>query len=232
MQEKLMRHLDKSTFTYEEAINEIRTRDNLEPIPEHLGDFIIAAISVTTGIPVYVIKPVITRTKDVNDRTVTEYGAETEYLFKADKGRGKGSNLVILVYNGIDYYAPAVPKEIVKLTRARSQATTHLKDAVDLINGIMEEIPGSAARDALSKSLSFMGAAKTYLEGAQLASGTTTTTNFPVEMPIPVPVSTAAATKMAHKRAAASVPDILPPEKKVKKLKTNSLNVKRSIKLH
>ena len=59
MLKKLEKHLDKSKFTYEQAVTEIINRDNLEPIPDLLGDFILAAISIVTGLPIIVIKPSI-----------------------------------------------------------------------------------------------------------------------------------------------------------------------------
>ena len=59
MLKKLKKHLDKSKFTYEQAVTEIINRDNLEPIPDLLGNFILAAISIVTGLPIIVIKPSI-----------------------------------------------------------------------------------------------------------------------------------------------------------------------------
>ena len=64
---KLQHHLDKRDKTYKEAVIEIKQRDDDQPIPPALGDFIIAAISLTTMIPIFVIYPTVDRTKDVND---------------------------------------------------------------------------------------------------------------------------------------------------------------------
>ena len=46
---KLQRHLDKTKLSYKQAVTEIMTHDNLEPILDLLGDFILAAISVVIG---------------------------------------------------------------------------------------------------------------------------------------------------------------------------------------
>lgn len=211
----LQRHLDKQSLSYKAAVTEIINRDNAEEIPEALGDFIIAAISATTHLPVYVVHPVIERTTDVNQRPVTQYGAQTEYLFRSDKNRGKGSNILIMVYNGLDYYAPAVPKEIAKLTRNTSTAITHIGDAINLVENILEELPSSLARDSLTKSISFMRAGRTHLQSTTLATGTTDSTNFPTEVPVPKPVSAATAAKSAHKRAASTI-SFQPPEKRKK----------------
>ena len=57
------------------------THDNLEPIPELLGDFILAAISVIIGRPIIVVKPTIERKQDANLMPVTNYYANVDYLF-------------------------------------------------------------------------------------------------------------------------------------------------------
>ena len=46
---KLQQHLDKTKLSYEQAVTEIMTHDNLEPLPKLLGDFILAVISVVIG---------------------------------------------------------------------------------------------------------------------------------------------------------------------------------------
>ena len=228
MFDKLEIHLQKSKLSYAQIVEAIHTCDNQEPIPDNTGEFIIAAISLTTNIPDYVVKSLIKRSQDNNLRTITEYSVETQYLFKNDKARGKGSNLIILVYNGIDYYVPAVPKEIVKLSHACSMATTHLSDALKLVTSVIDEIPGSAARDALSKGINFMGAAKCYLEGTKLATGAADPTHFPVEIAVPAPISSTTVAKMAYKRAAATV-GMAPLKRNRRKQMKNSMQGKKSM---
>ena len=77
---KLQQHLDKTKLSYKQAITEIITCDNLEPIPELLGNFILAAISVVIGQPIVVVKPTIERKQDQNLMPVTNY-ANVDYLF-------------------------------------------------------------------------------------------------------------------------------------------------------
>ena len=50
---KLQHHLDKQPLSYKDAILEIHSRDSDEEIPPPLGDFILAAISLTIGIPIF-----------------------------------------------------------------------------------------------------------------------------------------------------------------------------------
>ena len=64
----------------------------------------------------------------------------------------------MLVYNGIDHYAPAVPKQITTLMSAVPNAKTCLVDAINQVEDMLETVPPSDARVALTKSLRFMGA--------------------------------------------------------------------------
>ena len=133
---------------------------------------------------------------------VTNYYANVDYLFHKDKKAGKGSDLLLMVWNGIDYYAPALPKEIVNLTKSTTSMTTHLGDAIKLIEKVSEDIPGSTASDALTKSLRYMRAPKSHLERAQLATGTASMTQKTPDVPVPSSLPVQSLAKIAHKCAA------------------------------
>ena len=211
----LQPHLNKQSLSYKEAVEAINDRDNVEEIPEALGDFIIAAISLTTHIPVYVVYPTSEKTKDAGTmRIITKFGAKTEYLFRKDcnKATTPHPSLVIMVYNGIYYCAPTTPREIGKLTRNNSNAVTHLDDAETLIESLLEDLPPSAAWNSISNSLRFMRAVSDHLSNTSLATGTTSTTGPPSEVSVPKPAAMATVTKSAHHHPAA-VLDQPPPEK-------------------
>ena len=78
---KLQHHLDKQPLCYKDAVLKINSRDSDEEIPLALGDFILAAISLTIGIPIFLIYPTVERLKDNNDRPVVTNAAHMEYLF-------------------------------------------------------------------------------------------------------------------------------------------------------
>ena len=61
----LRTHLDKTKFSYKEAVEMIRDMDD-DPIPSNLGDFVLAAISKVIGKTITLVKPVIERQKDRN----------------------------------------------------------------------------------------------------------------------------------------------------------------------
>ena len=212
---KLQHHLDKQEKTYKEAVIEIKERDEVQPIPEALGDFVIAAISLTMKIPVFVIYPTVDRTTDVNNRPVTQNHANIEYLFRQDanKARTRSADLVVMVFNGLDYYAPTLPREIASMSRNCAAASTFIEDAFNIINKVHSSLPTSTARESLAKSLKFMRAANAHLEGTSLATGTACGTSLPVEVPIPKPSSMQRVAKTAYKRAAATISEA-PPEKK------------------
>ena len=132
---KLQHHLDKQPLCYKDAILQIHSRDSDEEIPPALGDFILAAISLTIGIPIFLVYPTVERSKDNNDRPIVTNAAHTEYLFREDANRAKNRtlNLLVVVYNGIDYYAPTAPKEVAPMTRNCTTASTHIEDAIELV---------------------------------------------------------------------------------------------------
>ena len=212
---KLQFHLDKQDMTYMDAVLEINKKYGDEQIPLALGDFILAAISLTIKIPIYVIYPTVQHTKNVDDCPVTKFIPNIEYLFWKDANRAKTKSLdlIVVVYNGLDYYAPTVPKEIAHMMRNCTRASTHIKDAVSLIDKIVLDLPPSTAHDSLTKSLKFMRAANLHLEGTSLTTGTAVSTGMPFEVPILKTATAASVAKLVHKRAAASLGEA-PPEKK------------------
>ena len=211
----LQPHLDKQSLSYKEAVEAINDRDNVEEILEVLGDFIIAAISLTTHIPVYVVYLTSEKMKDAGTmHTITKFGAKTDYLFWKDcnKAMTPHPSLVIMVYNGINYYAPTILRDIGKLTRNSSNAVTHLDDAETLIKSLLEDLPPFAAQNSISNSLRFMRAASDHLSNTSLTTGTTSMTDLPSEVSVPKPAAMAMVMKSVHHHAAA-VLDQPPPEK-------------------
>ena len=156
MATKLQPHLDKQLLTFQQEVEEINAQDNLEDIPEELGDFIITAISRTMGIPIYIVYLTMEKHQDAGTlRTVTKYDAKMEYLFHKDwnKASAPHPSLVVKAYNGIDYYVLTIPKEIGKMTSNTSNAITHLDDAENFIETIVEDLPPSVCKTNLQKLL-------------------------------------------------------------------------------
>ena len=153
--------------------------------------------------------------KDVNDRPVMKFMPNIEYLFRKDAkwAKTKSPDLIVVVYNGLDYYTPTAPKEIVHMTRNCTTASTHIEDSVGLIAKNVLDLPPSTAHDSLMKSLKFMWAVNLHLEGTSLTTGTAVSTGMLFEVPIPKTVTSSSVAKSAHKRAAASLGEA-PPEKK------------------
>ena len=211
---KLQHHLDKQPLSYKDAVLQINSRDSDEEIPPALGDFILAAISLTIGIPIFLVYPTVECSKDNNDRLIVTNAAHTEYLFQKDANRAKNCMLDLLVvfYNGIDYYAPTAPKVVAPMMRNCTVASTHIEDAIELVTKIVDDLPPSNACVSLSKSVKLMWAANSHLEGASLATGTRALASLPVDVPILKVTASSVVMKMAHKRVATSIGQA-PPEK-------------------
>ena len=173
------------------------------------------AISLTIKLPIYVIYLTVECTTDANDRPVTKYFKNIEYLFckDANKAKSQSPDLIVIVYNGLDYYAPTVPKEIAHMTHNVTTASTHIEDAVSLVDKIVLDLPPSTTHDSLMKSLKFMWAVNIQLEGTSLATGTAVSTGMPVEVLILKPTSLSSVVKLVHKRVTASLGQA-PPEKR------------------
>ena len=216
---KLQPHLDKQLLMYQQAVEEINARDNLEDIPEALGNFIIAAISLMTGIPIYIVYQTMEKHQDAGTLcTVTKYGAKMEYLFRKDRNKASGlhPSLVVMAYNSIDYYALTIPKEIGKMTRNTSNAITHLEDAENLIETIVEDLPPSVCKSNLQKSLQYMRASHALLTCTSFTTGTTDGAGVPSEVPVPKPSASLTVMKTVHRHPAAML-DEVPPEKRKNK---------------
>ena len=211
--EKLKFHLQKTKMTYQEAVEEIKTRDLDERIPLHLGDFILAAISLVIKHPITVVKPTMMQERDRNNIKRPVYGVEVEHLFTDDNRRRNNNELILMIFNGLDHYAPGAPKEISKMMNAASTATSSLSDSIKQVEEILETVPPSAARQELVRSLKYMGAAKEHLCSAKLATGTTVKAQGGTQsVPVPTPMNTADAAKCARKRASSAL-QLAPPAK-------------------
>ena len=99
------------------------------------------------------------------------------------------------------------------MTRNCTAASTHIEDVIELVTKIVDNLPPSNAHVSLLKSVKFMRAANSHLEGTSLATGTTALALMPVDVPIPKAKASSVVMKMAHKRVAASIGQA-PPEKR------------------
>ena len=140
---KLQFLLDNQDMCHRDAVLEINKQDGDEDIPSALGDFILVAISLTIKLPIYVIYLTVECTTDANDQPVTKYFPNIEYLFHKDvnKAKSQSPDLIVMVYNGLDYYAPTVLKEIAHMTCNVMTASMHIEDTVSLVDKIVLDLP-------------------------------------------------------------------------------------------
>ena len=205
-------HLDKQELSYMDAVLEINAHDTDEAIPPALGDFILGAISLTTDTPIYIIYLTVEHTQDVNCMPVTTNIPNVEYLFRKDinKAKTRSPDLVVVVYNGLDYYAPTAPREVAAMTHDCTTASTQLEDAVNLIKYVVGDLPPSSARDLLSKLLQFMGAAQGLLEVQAWQQEQQLVQACPLRFLTQKCLVQESVAKSAHKRVATAVREVLP----------------------
>ena len=99
------------------------------------------------------------------------------------------------------------------MMRNTSNAITHLDDAENLIETIVEDLPPSVCKTNLQKSLQYMRASCASLTCTLLTTGTTDGAGVPSEVPVPKPSASLTVTKTTHHCADATL-DEAPPEKR------------------
>ena len=89
-------------------------------------------------------------------------------------------------------------------------AALNLIEVFNIINKVHFLSPTLTAR---AKSLKFMRATNSHLEGTSLSTGTPCSASLPVEVPIPKPLSSQHVAKTVYKQAASMLSEV-PPEKR------------------
>ena len=83
---------------------------------------------------------------------VTQNNVNIEYLFQQDanKAQTRSSDLVVMVYNSLDYYAPTLPREIALMSWNCPAAFNLIEDAFNIINKVHFLLPSSTAHESLA----------------------------------------------------------------------------------
>ena len=115
------------------------------------------------------------------------------------------------------------------MTRNTSNAITHLDDAENLIETIVEDLPPSVCKTNLQKLLQYMRASRGLLTCTLLTTGTTDGAGVPSEVPVPKLSVSLTVTKTVHRCAAATL-DKVPPEKRQNETDVKFLKQKKDYK--
>ena len=156
----LKEHVDKTELSYSEICEHFANAKSTSVIPHGTGDFIIFATQLFIKQPIIIIKPYIKTKKKKTDND--DYGIEKVYLNDEDKNLSPDEFAIVMVFNGLNYYAPAMESIICDLSGDLTSVRTHTKDALDRANLLLSKIPQSSCKDSLSKAALHMRAARRF----------------------------------------------------------------------
>ena len=102
------------------------------------------------------------------------------YLNDEDKNLSPDEFTIVMVFNRLNYYAPAMETIICDLSSDLTSVRTHTADTLDRTNLLPSKIPQSGCKDSLSKAaLHMQGSARDFLCSTHVTTGTTNSTaNF------------------------------------------------------
>ena len=181
----LQPHVEKTELSFSELCEHFANAKSNSIMLHAGGDFIIFACRLFIKQPIVIVKPYIKPKKKRSDDD--EYGFQKVYMNEEDANLSPDDFGIVMVFNGLNYYAPAMEKVICGLSDDLTSVHTHTVDALDRANELLAKLPPSGCRDSLSKAALHMRAAKDFLRGTHVTTGTTNIApNFAVNIPVPL----------------------------------------------
>ena len=172
-------------MSYQEICEHFARATSESRIPHGAGDFMIFATRLFLDEPIVIIKPSI-RTKGRQEDN--EYVVEKCFINDEDKCLDKDEFNIIMVWNGLDYYAPAMEAMICEVSDDLTFCKSQLGDALQRCVKLEAKLPTSKSKEMLSKSILHMQAVKDMLRCTQVTTGTAhNTTGAVVSLLVPLP---------------------------------------------
>ena len=157
----LQPHVEKTELSFSELCEHFANAKNNSIMPHAAGDFIIFACRLFIKQPIVIVKPYIKPKKKRSDDD--EYGFQKVYMNEEDANLSPEDFGIVMVFNGLNYYAPAMENVICELSDDLTSVRTHTVDALDRANELLAKLPQSGCKDSLSKAALHMRAAKDFL---------------------------------------------------------------------
>ena len=114
---------------------------------------------------------------------------EKVFIDDEDKNLNKSEITICLIWNGLNYFAPAIECIICELSGDLNFAHSNQMDALERSVQLLAKLPPSGSKESLGKAILHMRAAKEFLRGTQVTTGTTNVT-LGLAAALPVPLST------------------------------------------
>ena len=110
------------------------------------------------------------------------------FIDDGDKNLDKSEITICLIWNGLNYFAPAMERIIFEVSDDLNFACSNKMNTLERSVQLLAKLPPSGSKDSLGKAILHMRAAKEFLQSTQVTTGTTNVTPG-LAMALPVPLS-------------------------------------------
>ena len=200
--EEFPQHLEKTNKSYYKIIEDLCIEKNAIG---YAADFLIAVCRLVLQIPIVIIRPYAVKYQGPGSKgctrstTSTDYYCKEVFLCEADKKLEIPRDVpIVLVHNGVDFYAPARISPIAVVKAKADLTIAKMEKAHKMAEEVVGLLPGKTdMRAAWSQVSVHLAAAIQIARSADATVGTATVT-MPTTMPLPV--SSAPGQKSFRKR--------------------------------
>ena len=140
--DEMVIHVNKSSLSYQEICKHYIEASDTTSIANGTGNFLIVGARLFLQLPILIVKP--TYVGKLHNNVTTEI--HEFKCTKEDKSIDQRKCAIILVYNGLNYYAAALPPALRELYYKKSNHEKQLSDMIMKYQEIQQMLPTSDAR--------------------------------------------------------------------------------------
>ena len=177
-------HVNKSDMSYEGLISFFVNAKQDTTIPYGAGDFAVFLTRFFVDQPVAIIKPVLKKGKMKRDED--HYVYKTFYANEADSLLSSDQFHIVLVFNGWNYYTPAMDEVLCNIGSDYAEIKGSLIDLLEKAATLLEELPPSATKNKLTQAVLHIWAGRDLLCSTSVATGAASVTVAVRSIPLPV----------------------------------------------
>ena len=127
--DRLKEHVDKSELSYADICDHFAYAKGTTVMPHGTGDFIIFTMRLFIKQPIVIIKPVLKMKWKRNDDE--HFTIEEVFIDDEDKNFDKSEIIICLIWNGLNYFAPAMERIICELSDDLNFTCSNQMDALE-----------------------------------------------------------------------------------------------------
>ena len=200
--EEFPQHLEKTNKSYYKIIEDLCIEKNAIG---YAADFLIAVCRLVLPIPIVIIRPYAVKYQGPGSKgrtrstTTTDYHCKEVFLCEADKKLEIPRDVpIVLVHNGVDFYAPARISPIAVVKAKADLTIAKMEKAHKMAEEVIGLVPGKTEMRAAWLQVSVHLAAAIQI--ARLADATVGIATVTTPSTMPLPVSSAPGQRPFRKR--------------------------------